>query len=92
MKHTPGPWVFGLFGRLLAVPIVDGMLNKYEPICDLGEQHFPSKTEVYANAQLISAAPDMLEVLDRFVNHRESIGEDDYQRARAALTKALGAE
>jgi hypothetical protein len=68
-KHTPGPWGWGSFARLLVVPIVDGQPDKHSAIADLGEAIFPyDKTpeseEAYANATLIAAAPELLAALE----------------------------
>ena len=56
LAATPGEWCFGSFGRLLVVPMIADNPDKHSPICDLGEQHFPSHTEPYANAAYIAAA------------------------------------
>ena len=102
MKHTPGPWAFGSFGKLLVVPIVDGVPNKYDPICNLGEQHFPSNTEVYANAQLIAAAPMLLAALIKVLDEYQGCSDpaqtgnkmfdewDEVVEARAAIAEATG--
>ena len=56
-EATPGPWVWGSFGRLLVVPLDSyGQPYKWDPICDLGEQEFPSTNPSYANTPYIAAA------------------------------------
>lgn len=104
-KHTLGPWVYGYFGiygsfgQLLVVPLIDGAPLKRIPVCTIGPQcpigpqHFPSDTEEYANARLIAAAPDMLEALQSVIwaeNNQPDHREDAIRHARAAIERATG--
>lgn len=92
MSHTPGPWAFGSFGNLLVVPVVDGVPNKYDPICDLGPQHFPSNTEAYENAALIAAAPELLVALQELSSFFVGKYEEDNRSDDAIDADKLRAE
>lgn len=101
-KFTPGPWaVYGDWG------IEDSsgrLIAQYEPLCsgiDLG-----NTKESFANARLITAAPDLYEALDKLKSSYEALAHDyEYavgagdihplhaehiQRCAAALAKARG--
>lgn len=59
-EHTPEPWSYGSFHRLLVVPIEDGHPNKHRIIADLGETEFPFNATLdselrYNNARRIVA-------------------------------------
>lgn len=60
-KHTPGPWRWSANCREVVAPgksicrIDPGMLISF---------HAPDESERLANAQLIAAAPDLLEALE----------------------------
>jgi hypothetical protein len=47
---------------------------------------------VSVNAQLIAAAPDLLEALQKLVGINGNRSEPEYVQARAAISKALGEE
>lgn len=82
IKHTPGPWFAGT-GWIGAGDVKDGKV-----ICSI--DHFPyGATE--ANANLIAAAPEMLQVLERVfdwcnTNHQPVIALD----VDAIVRKAKG--
>lgn len=87
-KHTQdGPWIdAGLTGnnpRITGGPLrlikCDGVVIAFLPAW-LDDEH----EEAQANAHLISAAPDLLAALQRYVEH---FG-DPLQCARAAIAKA----
>ena len=101
-KHTPGPWrilpeeddkeyirirgtVWGGFYKITNVlkPRDTGHLT-------LNAQNL---AEVRANAQLIAAAPELLEALEDYVKVHEFLGHADrphYQAAIKAIAKAKG--
>ena len=94
-KHTPGPWferdgddyVYGANNRAVALPLAD--LGNFK--------------ELYANAHLISAAPDLLDALEICVNFGRAYADatddkwlrqavlNDVAKAEAAIAKAKGA-
>lgn len=90
-KHTPGPWkAEGQLGLLVAGPAD-------EKIAILHGERINPDTE--GNVRLITAAPDLLEVmLDLFSNtqFRVAVGgnphrvDDLLSRARSAIAKATG--
>ena len=111
-KHTPGPWV------IETVPTSVGICHKIGPFpprrpddvtprsaclyADYPSVHNPADNELYANARLIAAAPELLAALQSFVEVMdESFGYPDTAnevdkltkaaaKARAAIAKALG--
>lgn len=97
MKHTPGPWSVNVIGQhwnnksLKHIEVTFGQDG--ECICDT--VYNPS------DANLIAAAPDLLEALQWAMNriggytHRTTTNGDfcdAVDRARAAISKALGEE
>lgn len=89
MKYTPGPWKsFGTSDPTKAAPVgvLDGKRNIR--VADVGQRGM-SIEEINANAQLIAAAPYLLEAL------REVIAISDrkhnaWDKAHAAIAKAEG--
>lgn len=88
VKHTPGPWQAvgwkpcGIYGP--------GGMADAERICTMDDRQ-----EHDANARLIAAAPDLLEVAQRILDRgyvSESIEEerDDHLALVAAISKATG--
>jgi hypothetical protein len=93
MSHTPGPWtrgnvdytednIFGANGVLVAAVCGNDGSNIAVP-------------EVDADARLIAAAPEMLDVLKRFVDMMDKGAESRFwgeldMNARAAIRKAEG--
>lgn len=89
MKHTPGPWSVNVIGQhwnnktLTHIEVTFG--HDGECICDT----------VYnpADANLIAAAPDLLEALQDALHAYDKHGEHpEWDFARAAISKALGEE
>jgi len=97
VSHTPGPWHVQEYNdNCFRVMGGDGSL----PVAGLGDveskRHSPKKK---ANACLIAAAPDLLEILKdiehQFSNHPELQKGNSkvsyvYHKARAAIAKAEG--
>lgn len=90
-NHTPGPWKanFAISG---SVYIFGGDRNF---VCVFNEWRDEANQE--ANARLIAAAPDLLEVLEKllFMCQRQENFNDDgdgcmFERASAAIAKARG--
>lgn len=85
MKHTPGPW------RVESGPYYRAIRVDGEVIADM-RQIGRSFNE--SNAQLIAAAPELLEALELLVDnpYREGTESDERLRriARAAIAKAKG--
>lgn len=105
-KHTPGPWAIeDPMGAKDGLTIVQAGLDAYEwefiaMVCQsdfvdgdhMGRQRFISPKEQEANARLIAAAPDLLEVAKLLVSW---LDEEDgahklCDKARAAIRKAEG--
>ena len=93
-KHTPAPWHFG-FKTIYAC----GEHGRTYPIATVFDHDLPDKSEAVGNAQLISAAPDLLEALIRLLPMAEDDAlqyggkpdcDDDITFARAAIAKANG--
>ena len=90
-KHTPGPWKanFAISG---SVYIFGGDRNF---ACVFDEWRDEANQE--ANANLIAAAPDLLEALEELLSmcqRQEDFHDDDdgcmFERASAAIAKARG--
>ena len=103
--HTPGPWSVWKFDEIsLAVGPVEGGLAVAEVVnCNAhGIRTKETEERGEANASLIAAAPDLMEVLTKIVNqasglHVDSCGQPMKKvrvalldQARAALAKAEG--
>lgn len=92
MKHTPGPWSVNVIGQhwnnksLKHIEVTFGQDG--ECICDT--VYNPS------DANLISAAPDLLEALQSIIELQTRgyvvLGDKYTDMARAAISKALGEE
>ncbi len=80
MSHTPGPWKF--HGDDLQIE--SGTRN----VCKINE-YIP---ECGANARLIAAAPEMLDILKRIVSDNDGPGEFGWalDMARTVIAKAEG--
>lgn len=101
MSHTPGPWrviVNPVRGVIVKGP--NGVIIASRPLC----KEWKRNEELYANARLIAAAPEMYEALEelrdkvwRIIDlHRDSEARAEanmaLERANAALAKARGDE
>lgn len=77
-KHTPGPW------KMNGPTLVGNGYN-------IGSVNSHRTTEGEANANLISAAPELLEACERMANAK-SLGEKNEARrlARLVIAKAKG--
>jgi hypothetical protein len=95
-KHTPGPWYWSD-----NYPTLDGRSNwsligadGYGVLCCDGVENSPQGLNDNKNADLIAAAPELLEALKHAVGWAD--GDDAIRRLdvdlmRAAITKATGA-
>ena len=61
-KHDPAPWKFEILGKELDTVIIFD--NEHRPIASLYHKKNDLKT-MYANAEIMTAAPDMLEALQK---------------------------
>ncbi len=95
-KYAPGPWHLDTWGtgREFVVENCNQGYGAYtiaEIPESLGSDYTPEMTK--ANAQLIAAAPELLEALEDYVKVHEFLGHADrphYQAARKAIAKAKG--
>lgn len=97
--HTPGPWGLGDSDLHVSQMSVHFLHKdaKHSTICRMVDsKHGMHWTEVYANARLIAAAPDLLAALEKFVGHFDgNVGDHHIEHyaipeARAAIAKAKG--
>jgi hypothetical protein len=82
-KHSPAPWKIRADGAYIE--------SDTRPVCDIR----PTNPFKQGNAQLISAAPDLLEackILLGAVEDESLVSADDLKRARAAVDKAEGVQ
>lgn len=77
--HTPGPWVVAN-----KVQVHDKKLGGVIACCVRYARH---DSVDQANANLIAAAPDLLEALENLIDSR---GMDDLEPARKAIARAKG--
>lgn len=77
-KHTPGPWKIDNGGGTTYI----------EDATDISICRVSANNQI-ANAQLIAAAPDLLEALEKAVN-RQGFTNDELIDARKAIAKANG--
>lgn len=73
--------------------IWDGDEQSHGPVCDMGQIGDMNYAESLANATLIAAAPDLLQVLKYIVQHDDGVGiclgYKSREMAEAAINKAL---
>jgi hypothetical protein len=83
MSHTPGPWIIG---GGTTISIISRVTPKGRRICSMpAEMH-----EDGANARLITAAPEMLDCLERFVSMPSYEFENVKRLAQEVIAKAKG--
>jgi hypothetical protein len=88
-SHTPGPWLHIGQGDVVA------RSDKY---CggekDIASVFLTRNDEDEANANLIAAAPDLLEALKRLMGGTTTLqdAQEAAQEARAAIAKATGGQ
>ncbi|HFO0796408.1 TPA: hypothetical protein ACHINJ_002806 [Enterobacter roggenkampii] len=93
---APGPWVASKTDRSIGPASRDDD-QSYGMILPVAWVEFDGNDEFQkANANLIAAAPELLEALQELVflyEHDEGCRElTEYKRAKAAISKALGEE
>lgn len=86
-KHTPGPWQVN-HGDQFQVCDADGKVRGCSPIATM----HGSASEKRANARLIAAAPELLEVAQLILAEDllDFLPEEYVFRVRAAIAKATG--
>ena len=96
--HTPGPWhayrwaeTHYRAGFAASVGQDDELGMEAVDVCRFFEETEISKEESNANAKLIAAAPEMLEVLMKFMDFKESeyVPNTMFDRASEAIRKAV---
>lgn len=95
-KHTPGPWIAfgGGMGDTRIVAAV-GSRAAGKLICDCAFTHALEGAEFQANAQLIAAAPDLLDIAREAYDYLSTIVENRANltwlaKVRDAIAKAEG--
>lgn len=94
-RHTPGPWDFTWQIQPNGCPTVG---HKGLMVCMVAHsaKQEDQRETAFANAALISAAPDLLEALQAMVAEYGQLGaqdldySDEVLAARAAIAKATG--
>jgi len=95
--HTPGPWFYKLHIPDGSADGVYQILDKNDVIAILDPNdtlaYGERNGELEANAQLITAAPELLEALKTAIHYIPQQGDSDldaYEIALAAIAKAEG--
>lgn len=90
LKHTPGPWITkGCSGIYQTPDIYDKGGNCIAYLDSRGA--LASKNEMLANANLIAAAPDLLEAITAFLNSPSEFDDAEViKKIHKALAKAKG--
>lgn len=102
-KHTPRPWIVGHWQRSVVAPNKLGLLVAQiatGSVASTAGSSSIDEDEARANANLISAAPDLLEVVKAFVVETvdyatlNKLGDPEQQHnvkwARSVIAKAEG--
>lgn len=103
-QHTPGPWELQRKTKPTKTRkyyehgesfVVMGRNNSYFGLAEVsGPCNFDMQEELRANAALIAAAPELLEVLEDVADRWDVYDDEDApelgQRIRAAIAKATG--
>jgi hypothetical protein len=97
-KFTPGPWVN--HGRITQPGIPHSAVAAEMLIARVYSKHFGDSEQEIANANLIAAAPELLEALKAVLKDEEwnaamadevtPGARDNIRKARAAIAKAEG--
>lgn len=96
-KGTPGPWVASKTDRSIG-PVSRDDDQSYGMILPVAWVEFDGNDAYQqANANLIAAAPDLLEALQEMLNkaYKQNWNDqypDEVSKAQAAISKALGDE
>lgn len=98
-KYTPAPWQAGKYSSIVGVPITAQPDKTKNTMVIVGTQQARSKEEAIANANLIAAAPELLEALEAvnkeiYATMGSTLTEDRYFKLRElccdAIAKAKG--
>ena len=89
MTHTPGPWYAVDNGHYIDINIRDGIFSP--SVASVAPSKFlDGGDNSKANADLIAAAPDLLDALRDMVSDRSELREGTIAFARWAIAKAEG--
>lgn len=92
-KHTPGPWTFSTSPQPNGCPIVGARGLMVAMLAHSVNEPKQVDTAI-ANANLIAAAPDMLDALEDvdewLMDDRYNLPDDVVEKIRAAIKKARG--
>lgn len=92
-RHSAGPWTVERFGNYFEIQAIIPMYERAVVVANtLNTEYMLSEEDNRANAQLMAAAPEMLDALCLAINAMEFIDCPDARHAvecvRAAITKA----
>ena len=88
-KHTPGPWGITQYTNYIGWSVYAKNRGCIAERWYDSEQKTPNRDELYANARLIAAAPELLEALECIVGSGD-IGQPYLDIAIEAIAKAKG--
>jgi hypothetical protein len=96
MKHTPGPWSRGYGNHIFQGARDHGYPSgRLLAICEPSSRTEADWEQVFANANLIAAAPEMLDALKDMVEYMVLAGyddNDDTARLPGAVTRIAAAK
>lgn len=92
VKHTPGPWkVRPHCSYEYRFEVYPDRAVEFADVSGHSSSDIDVEiAEAYANANLIAAAPDLLEVAHKVVNNWGNLHHKDLMQLRAAIAKAEG--
>lgn len=90
MKHTPGPWVNEQAGSTARI-FADYGLEKRRMVAHMPMRYILNETEHQANADLIAAAPELLDALTEMLAAYD-VPRDCCVKARRIINKATGGQ
>lgn len=95
-SHVPGPWMVDGIARVKGTSSLDYPITDQRGLCVahviFNEDGGDNREECHADANLIAAAPELLEALELILatTSRELFEVDALQKAKAAIAKAKG--
>lgn len=88
--HTPGPWTQGKKYPAIILSNNENGNRFVATTCRNSDDEYQPTEKELANARLIAAAPDLLEVLKEIVETLDDDCSEGFSKARVAIAEAEG--